>query len=99
MRPPYGQQFPGGMSQIPQIQIGQVDQNEYNSLTDLESKKQYIGNHIYPSIEQIHGQNFAGKITGMLLDEKAVEIDRLLVDQGYLSNKVFEAQQLLSSLQ
>jgi hypothetical protein len=75
------------------------DQNEYTSLTDLGEKKQFIGNTIYPSIEAVHGQNFAGKITGMLLDEKAVEIDRLLFDQPYLNGKVFEAHQLLSSLQ
>jgi hypothetical protein len=69
--------------------------NEYHSLPDLDSKKQFIGNHIYPSIEQAVGQNFAGKITGMLLDEKAVNIDTLLVDPNYLSGKVFEAHQLL----
>jgi hypothetical protein len=87
------------MPQVPQIQMLAFDQNEFANLTDLDSKKQFIGNHIYPSIEQVHGQNLAGKITGMLLDEKAVEIDRLLTDQAYLNSKVFEAHQLLSSLQ
>lgn len=31
----------------------------------------------------------------MLLDEKAVEIDRLLSDQNYLTGKVLEAYQLI----
>ena len=77
------------------IQLPPADLNEYNSLPDLESKKQFIGNHIYSSIEQVVGGNFAGKITGMLLDEKAVSIDNLLVDPQYLNSKVGEAHQLL----
>lgn len=82
-----------------QIVLPPFDANEYNSLTDLDSKKQFIGNHIYPTIEQAHGQSFAGKITGMLLDEKAVDIEKLLVDPAYLNAKVFEAHQLLTSMQ
>jgi len=39
------------MAPIPQIMLPPHDTNEYNSLTDLDSKKQFIGNHIYPSIE------------------------------------------------
>lgn len=37
----------------------------------------------------------AGKVTGMLLDENAVDIDKLLKDQNYLTGKVFEAHSLL----
>lgn len=33
------------------IALPAVDQNEYQSLPDLDSRKQFIGNHIYPSIE------------------------------------------------
>lgn len=98
MRQPYPQQFQGGMPPgqgMAPIVLPQVNMQEYHSQPDLESKKQYIGNHIYPSIEQVVGPNFAGKITGMLLDEKAVNIDNLLVDQAYLNSKVFEAHQLL----
>ena len=31
----------------------------------------------------------------MLLDEKAVDIDKLLTDQDYLTGKVYEAYQLI----
>jgi hypothetical protein len=90
VRQPFPQQF-GGHPQIPHIALPQVNIQEYHAQPDLDSKKQFIGNHIYPSIEQVVGPNFAGKITGMLLDEKAVNIDNLLIDQAYLNSKVFEA--------
>jgi hypothetical protein len=90
MRQPFPQQFQGGVPQGPVIAFPQVDLSEYHSLTDLNEKKNFIGNHIYPSIEQAFGAN-AGKITGMLLDEKAVNIDNLLQDPAYLNSKVVEA--------
>ena len=37
----------------------------------------------------------AGKITGMLLDEKVVDLDKLIVDQKYFSDLVGEAMRLL----
>ena len=86
------QQFQGAMPQIP---LPQIDYNEYQSLPDIDSKKQFIGNNIYPIIDHLLGSTFSGKITGMLLDEKAVDIDKLLIDQPYLNSKVFEAHQLL----
>lgn len=55
MRAPFAQPFPGGIHQAPHISIPPVDMNEYHSLPDLDSKKQFIGNHIYPSIEQALG--------------------------------------------
>lgn len=66
-----------------------------SQVVDLQERKQFIGNQIYPVIEAAVGGAYAGKITGMLLDEKAVEIDKLLTDQNYLSAKVFEAYQLI----
>ena len=42
-----------------------------DKITDIIEKKQFIGNTIYPVIEQAFGQ-YAGKITGMLLDENVV---------------------------
>lgn len=97
MRPHFPQQFPGGMQGLPFIQIPPFDENEFRSIpaTDIDQKKQFIGNHIYPSIQANVGENFAGKITGMLLDEKAVNIDNLLFDPAYLNGKVNEAHTLL----
>jgi hypothetical protein len=66
-----------------------------SQVEDLQERKQFIGNTIYPVIEASVGGAYAGKITGMLLDEKAVEIDKLLVDQNYLSARVYEAYQLI----
>jgi len=71
----------------------------YDSIKDINEKKQFIGNSIYPQIELALGTQFAGKITGMLLDETAVDIDRLLKDQAYLNGKVLEAHQLLIQTQ
>ncbi len=40
----------------------------------------------------------AGKITGMLLDEKVVDLDRLLFSPEYLNEKVTEARSLISNV-
>lgn len=55
------------------------------ALTEINEKKQAIGNMIYPCIQQAYGELFVGKITGMLLDEKVVNLDLLVTDQKYLS--------------
>ena len=91
MRPAFPQQFQGA----PAIPLPQVNIEEYKSITDPDLKKQFVGNSIYPIIESTLGSTFAGKITGMLLDEKAVNIDHLLEDPAYLNSKVYEAHQLL----
>lgn len=41
--------------------------------------------------------DFSGKITGMLLDEKVVELDRLVQDQAYLNQLAGEAMRLLQA--
>jgi hypothetical protein len=81
------------------IQVPQFDQGHLDSIEDINEKKQYIGNSIYPQIELVLGTPFAGKITGMLLDENAVDLERLLKDQAYLNDKVREAHQLLLQTQ
>lgn len=40
---------------------------------------------IYPCIQAAYGDIYVGKITGMLLDEKVVNLDLLVTDQKYLS--------------
>ena len=60
----------------------------------IEEKKQYIGNAIYPCIQSVVGEH-AGKITGMLLDEKVVDLKKLVTEQKYLNDLVFEALRLL----
>jgi hypothetical protein len=45
------------------------------------------------------GEQYSGKITGMLLDENVVDIDKLLKDQRYLTEKVYEAYNLILQTQ
>lgn len=63
-------------------------------MTDTEARKQLIGNAIYTVVQPLVGTH-AGKITGMLLDEKVVDFNRLTTDQKYLNDLVFEAMRLL----
>jgi len=49
---------------------------------------------IYPVISTIN-PDLAGKITGMLIDEKLVNFSELLTNQAYFNNKCREAQALL----
>ena len=105
MGPAYNQQFPPMMHPAAQMQpqpqmqqpgtliigLPQYDQATFENIKDVNEKKQFIGNIIYSQIEQTLNADFAGKITGMLLDEEAVEIERLLKDQVYLSKKAGEA--------
>jgi tetrahydromethanopterin S-methyltransferase subunit F len=78
-----------------QIALPQYDVEAFAVIEDINEKKQFIGNSIYPLIEGSLGPQFAGKITGMLLDVSVVDIDQLLKNQEYLNSKVFEAYQLL----
>ena len=43
------------------------------------------------------GDNYAAKITGMIIDETAVDIKRLLQDQAYLNQQVNDAYNMLLS--
>lgn len=53
---------------------------QLQAITNMEEKKQCIGNMIYPCIHQAYGDLYVGKITGMLLDEKVVNLDSLVTD-------------------
>jgi hypothetical protein len=52
-----------------------------STIVDPNERRQFIGNAIYPQIAASINETFAGKITGMLLDETVVETDKLLKDQ------------------
>lgn len=62
-----------------------------------EYRTNFVGNNIYGAIENVYGPELAPKITGMLLDESAVNFKSLLTNSEYLSTKVAEAHQLLMS--
>jgi len=58
-----------------------------------------VGNTIYGLIQQAYGEESAPRITGMLLDENAVNFKSLLTDNAYFQSKIQEAYQLLVSSQ
>ena len=58
-----------------------------------------MGNTIYGLIQQAYGEENAPRITGMLLDENAVNFKSLLTDNSYFQSKIQEAYQLLVSSQ
>jgi hypothetical protein len=63
------------------------------------AKSEFVGNHIYGLIQQAYGDEYCPRITGMLLDESAVNYYQLLSDDTYFNNKVQEAHALLMSTQ
>jgi hypothetical protein len=58
-----------------------------------------VGNAVYPAINSVLGEQLAGKITGMIIDENAVNIQMLLSDQSYFNKNVNDAYVLLSGHQ
>lgn len=58
-------------------------------------KKNFVGNAIYGEIEAVFGENLAGRMTGMLIEENVVDFNQLLTNQGYFNQKVREAYFLL----
>lgn len=69
---------PAGVSTIQYVQVPLPASElvaQIAALGSLAEKKQFIGNLIYPCIQAAYGDQFVGKITGMLLDEKVVNLD------------------------
>jgi hypothetical protein len=54
------------------MQVAKIDTNQLNVLQG-EDRNDFVGNAIYPPIMGIFGQELAPTITGMLLDETAVD--------------------------
>lgn len=64
----------------------------------LESgqRNQFVGNSIFGTIAQAFGQADAPRLTGMLLDEKVIDLKQLVTDNNYFNTKVQEAFSLLA---
>jgi hypothetical protein len=77
-----------------QLPVG-IDMAALQAQTSPDERRNFVGNAIFSGIETAYPQN-AGKITGMLLDEKVVDFVKLLTDQNYFNQKVFEAAHLLN---
>lgn len=75
---------------LPQIDISPLSTLQGGQLSE------FVGNSIYGLIQQALGEEFAPRITGMLLDENAgIDFKKLLTDNKYFTGKVNEAHQLI----
>jgi hypothetical protein len=77
---------------LPQINIADLDAIP---VANAEGRKNFVGNAIYPNILSRFGEQLAGRITGMLIDEKLVNFTQLLTNPHFFTTKCYEAQQLL----
>lgn len=82
------------MSQQNSLQLPQINVEELDQLQGDE-RNNFVGNNIYMPIMQAFGEEFAPTITGMLLDESAVDFKLLLSQNQYFVSKAREAYDLL----
>lgn len=78
------------------LRLPQIDLSGFDSIQG-EDRKNFVGNSIYPAIQAVYGDKIAGIITGMLLDEGAVDQRQLLSDNAFFVNKVQEAHNIYSA--
>ena len=72
-----------------------IDITPLNNLQGT-SKNEFVGNSIYGYIQAALGDEYAPRITGMLLDDNAgIDFKQLLTDSSYFTGKVYEAHQLI----
>jgi hypothetical protein len=79
---------------MPQLLLPPLDISQLETLQGQE-RNNFVGNSIYGVIQQVYGDQNAPRITGMLLDENAVNFKQLLSDNEYFRSKVNEAYTLL----
>ena len=72
-------------------------QEAVEKMPDLKSKKQVVGEYLYPRIHSMTNPNIAGKITGMLLEMDIPELVKLSEDLTLLRKRVSEALEVLRS--
>jgi hypothetical protein len=79
------------------VQVAKPDCNPEGFATlNVEARRQFVGNAVYPVISAALGDSLAGRVTGMIIDENVVDTKRLLTDVDYLNQQVNEAYLLLS---
>ena len=79
---------------LPPINIADLDAIP---VANAEGRKNFVGNAIYPCIQSRFGEFAAGRITGMLIDEKLVNFTQLLTNTHFFTTKCYDAQRLLLS--
>jgi len=75
-----------------------VDLAAFQALAEPEKRREFVGNTVYPLIHAKLGET-AGRVTGMVIDEKVVNIEKLISDPAYFNQQVNEAYRLLMSAQ
>lgn len=80
---------PQQQMQLPQVNVAQLDQLQG------DDRNNFVGNNIYQTIHQTYGEEYAPTITGMLLNETAVDYKLLLTENQYFNAKAREAYELL----
>jgi len=94
------QQQPSAVQpQMNMIQLSNIDVTPLNTLQG-QSRNEFVGNSIYGHIQSALGDEYAPRITGMLLDDNAgIDFKTLLSDSSYFTSKVYEAHNLILSSQ
>jgi len=82
-----------GVLSLPAIDSGPLD------VLKGEERENFVGNHIYGPILNAYGADEAPTVTGMILDESAVDYKELLTNQAYFTSKVQEARAILKKSQ
>lgn len=92
---------PQAQMNTPLIQLPNIDITPLTTFAGQSQQlSEFVGNSIYPLIQQALGDEFAPRITGMLLDENAgIDFKQLLTDNKYITSKVYEAHHLILSSQ
>lgn len=80
---------------LPLISLPQVDISQFQQMQDPADRKNWVGHQIYPVILKHVGEGLAAKITGMVIDESAVNLPLMLQDQSYFNKNINDAFQLL----
>jgi len=86
------------INQGAQLKLPNIDPAPLDNLTG-EDRENFVGNNIYGSILEAYGESEAPTITGMILDEGAVDYKQLLTDQKYFESKVKEARAIFKKSQ
>lgn len=88
------------MQQPAQLQLINLNPIDISPLSTLQGdqRNEFVGNSIYGYIQAALGDDFAPRITGMLLDDNAgIDFKQLLTDSNYFTSKVYEAHSLIIS--
>lgn len=74
------QQQQAAPGQTGPLTLPSVNADQLDSLKTAEERENFVGNSIYNAIFTAFGEHEAPTITGMILDESAVDYKQLLTD-------------------